>query len=167
MTMRVEIERLRNEHRRLLALAGHLARHVGGAFPGDPKARDDFNLVRTRFRTELIAHLKREDWVLYPTLLASNDPRLTDTAQTFVDEMGHISDAFVNYSRQWLPDAIAADWPGYCAATKAVLGALAERIEREDSGLYPLALTVDAIDVRGGDRGGSGRAGVTEQPSAH
>jgi hypothetical protein len=166
MTMRVEIERLRNEHRRLLALAGHLGRHVAGAFPSDAKARDDFNAVRTRFRTELIAHLKREDWVLYPSLLASGDRQLTDTAQNFVDEMGHISDAFTDYSRRWLPDAIAADWPGYCAATRAVLGALAARIEREDAGLYPLALTVEAVHAGGAQPGGDAPAGIAAQPSA-
>lgn len=164
--MRVEIERLRNEHRRLLALAGHLGRHIAGAFPHEAKARDDFNTVRTRFRTELIAHLKREDWVLYPSLLASGDRQLTDTAQNYVDEMGHISDAFTNYSRAWLPDAIAADWPGYCAATSAVLDALAARIEREDTGLYPLALTVEAVNAAGGRPGAGAPAGMAAQPSA-
>lgn len=166
MTMRVEIERLRNEHRRLLSLAGHLGRHVAGAFPYDAKARDDFNAVRTRFRTELIAHLKREDWVLYPSLLASGDRQLTDTAQNYVDEMGHISEAFAAYSRQWLPDAIAADWAGYCAATKGILEALAARIEREDAGLYPLALTVEAVNAQGGRPGSSPDTGATARPSA-
>ncbi len=166
LTMRVEIERLRDEHRRLLTLAGHLGRHVAGAFPHDAKARDDFNAVRIRFRTELIAHLKREDWVLYPSLLASGDRELTDTAQNFVDEMGHISDAFAAYSRLWLPDAIAADWPGYCAATQAVLDALAARIEREDAGLYPLALTVEAVNARGDGPGSGAHAGMAAQPSA-
>ncbi len=163
MTMRVEIERLSNEHRRLLTLAGHLGRHIAGAFPPDANAREDFNTVRTRFRTELIAHLKREDWVLYPSLLASGDRELTDTAQNFVGEMGHISDAFAAYSRQWLPDAIAADWPGYCAATKTLLAALAARIEREDAGLYPLALTVEAVDARAA---AAPRTAVPGQPPA-
>ncbi|MGH6631771.1 hemerythrin domain-containing protein [Sphingopyxis sp.] len=166
MTMRVEIERLRNEHRRLLTLAGHLGRHIAGEFPRDAKAREDFNAVRTRFRTELIAHLKREDWVLYPSLLASGDRQLTDTAQIFIDEMGHIADAFGDYSRRWLPDAIAADWPDYCAATKAILTALAARIEREDMGLYPQALSVDAVDARGGHPGGHVPTGIPAQPPA-
>ncbi len=166
MTMHVEIERLRNEHRRLLLLAGQLGRHIAGAFPPEAKAWEDFNAVRTRFRTELIAHLKREDWVLYPSLLASGDQQLADTAQNYVDEMGHISEAFSDYSRRWLPDAIAADWPGYCAATGALLGALAARIEREDAGLYPLALTVEAVHAQGGRPGGAAPAGIAAQPSA-
>lgn len=164
MTMGVEIERLRNEHRGLLTLAGHLGRHVAGPFPQEAKAREDFNAVRTRFRTELIAHLKREDWVLYPSLLASDDRQLADTAQNYVDEMGHISEAFTDYSRRWLPDAIAADWPGYSAATNAILGALAARIEREDAELYPLALTVEAVNARGGT-GDNVRPGIAAQPS--
>lgn len=122
--------------------------------------------MRTRFRIELIAHLKREDWVLYPSLLASGDGQLADTAQNFIDEMGHISDGFAGYSRQWLPDAIAADWSGYCAATKAVLAALAARIEREETGLYPRALFVDAVDARSGAHGGSAHMGIAAQPSA-
>lgn len=147
MTMRAEIERLTTEHGRLLALATTLGRHLNGAFPTDRAALDGFHGARTQLRNELIAHLKREDWVLYPSMLASDDSRLATTAQDFADEMGHISEAFSNYSRQWLPDAIAADWAGYCAATKGLLGALAERIEREDGELYPLALTVEAVDV--------------------
>lgn len=147
MTMRAEIERLTTEHSRLLALATTLERHVRGAFPADRAALDDFHGVRTQLRNQLIAHLKREDWVLYPSMLASDDARLAATAQDFADEMGHISEAFSAYSRQWLPDTIAADWPGYCAATKGILGALAQRIEREDSELYPLASTVEAVDA--------------------
>lgn len=147
MTMRAEIERLTAEHSRLLALATTLGRHVNGAFPTDRAALEDFHGARTQLRNQLIAHLKREDWVLYPSMLTSSDRLLAATAQDFADEMGHISEAFSNYSRQWLPDAIAADWPGYCAATKGILGALAQRIEREDSELYPLASTVEAVDT--------------------
>ncbi|WP_158213718.1 hemerythrin domain-containing protein [Sphingopyxis witflariensis] len=147
MTMRAEIERLTSEHSRLLALAASLGRHLNGSFPTDRAALDDFHGARTQLRNQLIAHLKREDWVLYPSMLASDDRQLAITAQNFADEMGHISEAFSNYSRQWLPDAIAADWPGYCAATKGILGALAERIEREDGELYPLASTVEAVDA--------------------
>jgi iron-sulfur cluster repair protein YtfE (RIC family) len=165
MMMRAEIERLRNEHRRLLVLADHLGRYIAGASPRDAKAWADFNAVRTRFRTELIAHLKREDWVLYPSLLASGDHELANTAQNYIDEMGHISEAFTDYSRQWLPEALAADWAGYCAATREILEALAARIEREDGGLYPLALTVEAVNAQGGRSGSSHDTGATAQPS--
>lgn len=147
MTMRAEIERLTTEHSRLLVLAATLGRHLTGALPSDRATLDDFHGARTQLRNQLIAHLKREDWVLYPSMLTSRDRLLAATAQDFADEMGHISEAFSAYSRQWLPEAIAADWPGYCTATKGILGALARRIEREDSELYPLASTVEAVDT--------------------
>ena len=145
MDMMAEIWRLRGEHDDLVALAVQLGYYVEAPQPpSDTADMTAFHAVRTRMRNVLIAHLKREDWVLYPALIASSDHRLVDTARDFIYEMGTIAALFTDYSRKWMPDAIAADWTGYCAETRAILTALATRIERENGQLYPLAEALDA-----------------------
>lgn len=83
-------------------------------------------------------HLAMEDTVMYPRLLKSNDPQLVKTAQTFMDEMSGLKAAFTAYSKKWTQSAIAADGAGFAAETRSVFAALAERVKKENSVLYPL-----------------------------
>jgi hypothetical protein len=59
--------------------------------------------------------------------------------------MGHVADAFAAYDARWTAERAAADWPGFCDETRAVLGAVGARIAREDRELYPAA---DALALR-------------------
>lgn len=131
-----EICRLRDEHSELTDLSDVLLRLVQSSTP--PPAAE-LTPIRVALRDGLIRHLKCEDWVLYPRLMESSDPAVIAMAQEFIAEMGHIADIFSAYSRTWMPDVIVADWPGYCAATKAILKVLSIRIARENWQLYPLA----------------------------
>ena len=134
-----EIERLRAEHAALVTLSGFLMDMVTAPHP--PRATE-LASVRGMLRDTLTRHLKCEDWALYPRLQTKGEPVLAELAARFVDEMGHIAEAFEAYDSYWTQLRVEADWPGFCAETRAILTALGDRIAREESELYPVAETL-------------------------
>ena len=135
-----DLAKLRQEHAELVDIVRRLAEVI--AKPSPPPQIELFNL-RRELSSTLIAHLKAEDWVLYPRLLASRQPGIADIANAFIDEMGGLAAAFAAYNEKWPAPAIHADWAGYCAHSRAVIEALSNRITRENRELYPL---LDALD---------------------
>lgn len=135
-----DIAKLRGDHAELVTLARRLGSIIEEPLP--PSQLELFDL-RRQLTSTLIAHLKSEDWVLYPRLLASPDERIAATARAFNDEMGGLAAAYVSYTEQWSATAIEADWPGYCAASRAIIDALTNRIVRENRELLPL---LDRLD---------------------
>lgn len=135
-----DLAKLRSEHAALIEIAKRLYALIDE--PQAPPAAELF-AVRGELNSVLIAHLKAEDWVLYPRLLASRDPTVQQTARAFSDEMGHLADAYGAHNQQWTANSIAADWTGYSSATRAVLDALSNRIVRENRELYPLLEAMD------------------------
>ena len=135
-----EIMKLRQEHAELVQIVGRLARIIGQ--PAPPAASELFKL-RRELSSTLFAHLKAEDWVLYPRLLASPNAQVAETARTFSDEMGGLAQAYMAHADKWTATAIDQDWRGYCAATKGIIEALTLRINRENRELYPLLEAMD------------------------
>ncbi len=89
---------------------------------------------------KLKAHLSKEDNELYPDLLASGDPKMTEMAEAFQSEMGGLSQAFEDYMATWRSiEAIEDDPDGFIRASEAVIDALRDRINRENRELYVLA----------------------------
>ncbi len=127
--------KLRDDHDALLKLIS-LFRDILRQ-PVAPAGIDLVNF-RSAFSKELLAHLTREDWLLYPSLLQSSDKLIASTAQTFIDEMGGLLAAYKAWSGNWPTERIIADWQTFAAETSAVLDALGERIDRENNELYPL-----------------------------
>ena len=130
------IQTLREEHALLMRIVGDLADII--ARPTPPSSVELF-AVRRRLNATLIGHLKAEDWILYPMLLASDDPTTAATARQFMDEMGGLAAAFLAYADKWSASAIESDWAGYCAESHGIIEALTQRITRENRELYPLA----------------------------
>ena len=136
-----DIVKLREDHAELVKLVRRLAVYI--AEPAPPQQVELFELRRALSST-LIAHLKAEDWVLYPRLLASGDPSVASTAKRFNEEMGGLAAAFTAYTAQWSAAAITQDWAGYCADSRVIIDKLTDRITRENRELYPLADRLDA-----------------------
>ena len=134
-----EIERLRAEHAAIETLSRFLLALVAAPHPPRPT---ELAAVRGMLRDTLVRHLKCEDWALYPRLQTKGEPVLAELAARFVDEMGHIAEAFEAYDCYWTQLRVEADWPGFCAETRAILTALGDRIAREESELYPVAETL-------------------------
>ena len=80
-----ELTRLREDHAKLARLFGTL-RHVIERREPPPQV-ELFDLRRDLMGT-LIAHLKLEDWALYPRLIESGDAQMSETGTAFKDEMG-------------------------------------------------------------------------------
>jgi len=137
-----DVAKLRGEHAALVEIATRLSALI--AEPQPPAAAELFT-VRNELSSLLIAHLKAEDWVLYPRLFASPDPAVEQTARAFSDEMGDLAQAYGAHTHKWTATSIAADWSGYCEETAAILDALSNRIVRENRELYPLLEAMDKV----------------------
>jgi hypothetical protein len=135
-----DVEKLREDHAELVKLVRRLGSFIDQ--PSPPAALELFDL-RRQLTATLIAHLKAEDWVLYPRLLASPDPKVAATARAFNEEMGGLASAFSGYCDKWSAAAIGADWAGYCADSRGIIDALTNRILRENRELLPL---IDRLD---------------------
>ncbi len=131
---------LRTDHVELLDICQLLE----GSIAGDtaPSSVDLFG-VRGRLTSKLIAHLKAEDWLLYPRLLESDDAVIASTAAAFVEEMGGLAVAFNAYVERWDAFRIERDWPAYKTETAGIIAALRCRITRENRELYPLVERLD------------------------
>ena len=130
-----DLIKLRQEHAELIEIVGRLAEVIEQ--PRPPATSELFRL-RHQLSSTLIAHLKAEDWVLYPRLLASRITEVAATARAFSDEMGGLAQAYSVYAAKWTANDIERDWRGYCADTKGIIEALTMRINRENRELYPL-----------------------------
>ena len=130
-------DRFTQQHDELLVLANDLAAtlDVAQLSANATKARSILN----KLAGKLLLHLGAEDQFLYPHLLASANAETKRIAQQFVDEMGGIAQAFVAYNNKWKTSAnIQADVTGFIGETRAIYAALAKRIEKENTILYPL-----------------------------
>ena len=135
-----DLVKLRQEHAQLVEIAGRLGRAV---LEPHPPSTTELYKLRRELTSTLIGHLKAEDWVLYPRLLASTDRKVADTARKFSEEMGGLAQAFTAYVEQWSATDIERNWRGYCQETRSILEALACRITRENRELYPLLEALD------------------------
>jgi iron-sulfur cluster repair protein YtfE (RIC family) len=129
------LAQLRSEHAELVKIVKELKALIEGDAPPPAVALFD---VRRRLSSVLIAHLKAEDWVLYPPLLSSADVRVAETARHFVDEMGGLAQAFTVYVERWDALSIESDWSRYQRESHGIIEALTNRIIRENQELYPL-----------------------------
>lgn len=126
---------LREEHAELVRIVGQLQKLIEH---DSPPPQVELFQVRRKLSSVLIAHLKAEDWVLYPPLLNSSDAEISGTAQQFVDEMGGLAQAYSVFNEKWDALSIEADWAHYQAEAKGIIDALTNRIVRENRDLYPL-----------------------------
>src|SRR5688572_25325988 len=124
-----DVARLRDEHARLIEILGRLETAL--ARPSPPPAMELFAL-RRELTAALVGHLKTEDWMLYPALLAGRDKELAAKARTMVEELGGLAADFARFCDAWGATEIARDWAGYRRAGTAMIGALAKRIACEN-----------------------------------
>ena len=129
------VKNLRHDHVKLTAIAGELSEIIAQSAPPPPR---ELYQIRMRLASELIKHLKSEDWLLYPTLLASRNESVALMARAFSASMGGLAREFKTYSERWGADAIMHNWKDYQSETFEILRALTLRMTREERDLYPL-----------------------------
>ncbi|RLB53420.1 MAG: hypothetical protein DRJ42_12005 [Deltaproteobacteria bacterium] len=97
---------------------------------------------------QLIIHLELEDTLLYARLLDHPSPALRTATQGFKDEIVHFAAAFAEFCHTWQrPQTIGSDWATFVAETEALLTALARRIHREETELFPLIDDAERVPV--------------------
>ncbi len=122
------------EHAVLDNLAERLIAAVAGPIP--PTAT--LSAIRWRLNRVLMLHLAKEDQYLYPQIAASTDKRAAAMASKFAADMGGLAAQYLAYVSKWTPDGIAHEWDAFAVDTRKVMGALRQRILREERDLYPL-----------------------------
>lgn len=122
------------EHDELRRLAQALLDCV--AAPRADPAR--LGAVRWSLTRKLLAHLAKEDTLLYPRLRAGRDPRAAAVATRFAADMGTLADRYRAYVSAWPAERIAGDWLAFGRATRQVLQLLQRRMEKEETVLYAL-----------------------------
>jgi hypothetical protein len=134
------IAQIRADHAELVKIFREWEILLAGDSP--PPSVDLF-AVRSRLSSLLVAHLKAEDWVLYPPLLESKDPEIARVARNFVDEMGGLASAYSTFMEKWDALSIQADWTDYQKEARGIAEALGNRIVRENRELLPLVERAD------------------------
>lgn len=135
-----DFAKLRQDHADLVKMVRKLGEWIEQ--PSPPPQLELFEL-RREITSTLIAHLKAEDSVLYPRLMASNDSAVAEAGRAFNEEMTGLAGAYSDYAGRWGATAIEADWPGYCAETRGIIDALMNRITRENRELLPLLEAIE------------------------
>jgi hypothetical protein len=135
-----ELIKLREDHAKLARLFKRLEEVIDRSTP--PPQVDLFDLRRELVST-LLAHLKLEDWALYPRLIQSGDGELASAGEAFQQEMGGLAPTFLAYCDKWNATNINADWAGYRNDTREILAALTNRLTRENRELLPLLERLD------------------------
>lgn len=130
-----QIELLRQEHGRIAEMARELEAAVARDEPPD---RVVFLHLRREFGRTLTAHLKHEDWVIYPRMFGNGRAEVREAAGRYHIESAAFSTAFSDYNRDWTSLRIAGDWSGFREETLAILASLRRRMHVEDHELFPL-----------------------------
>ena len=122
----------RSQHRELLRLAERVP--VEGRMP----TGFEVGLALARLKGVLGVHLRMEDDVLYPAMLAHPSADVREKAAKYQQEMGSLSATFGAFYEKWAAKAqiIDEDPQAFLREWRSVLRALRARIEAEESDLY-------------------------------
>lgn len=135
----MDMTNYKNQHKGLVDLVGKIAGCLDEA-----ALTKDASVVAKHLNGlagGLQMHLMLEDESLYPRLLKSTNAKIVDTSKKFMTEMGGLKATFMKYKEKWPSAEIQKNPKAFITETKGILKALADRVEREEGTLYPLAET--------------------------
>lgn len=133
----MNIDRLKSDHNAIMNSVTELR---GLIKEGVETSTDKIAGVIVDMTGKIKLHLYSEDGVLYPVMMRSSNAKAAEMSRAYQSEMGAITNAYVAYAGKWnVGKVIAADVEGFRAESEAVFKALHQRIQRENTELYPLA----------------------------
>jgi len=138
---------LRRQHDAAVDLVKHLATHLDGPAPDKMQAYR-IGLDLAKLTGLLRIHFAIEDRTLYPYMIASTNAAASGTAAAFQDEMGELGATYSAFAERWNSEAIVTNFPAFRAEARDVFAAPGNRIERENTILYPLADAIKADQAR-------------------
>ena len=130
---------LKRQHHELEVIVATIHKQMASKETIKENAREVRRLL-SKLAGKLKMHLAMEDKILYPKLLDSDETNNKRTAKEFLDEMGQIGELFGQYLNNYATEKeIYEDIEGFIYNSNGLFKCLAERIEKEDKILYPLA----------------------------
>ena len=138
---------LRRQHDAALELVEKLAADLDGP-PPDKMQSYRMGMTLAKLTGLLRIHFAVEDRTLYPRMISSTHAEAADTAAAFQHEMGELGAVYSAFAERWNGATIAAAFPSFRAEARALFVALGDRIERENSVLYPLADAIRPDQIR-------------------
>ncbi|WP_337846089.1 hemerythrin domain-containing protein [Sphingomonas sp.] len=138
----ISVERLIDEHARIMARSDALLRAGSSATP---------TMLRTMIvglDAEIAAHLATEDIEVYPHLLAKGDMAQREAAEIAMGDFDRLAADWRAYVNDWTADEIGADRELFIESSKQMLSALAARVRIENEILFPLALSCGTVTLR-------------------
>lgn len=88
---------------------------------------------------KLKIHFSMEDQVLYPVFENHADPKIKEKCKKYADEMKVITPVVLEWANKWKPVLIQENPQVFIEETKGIFKALGDRVNREESDLYPIA----------------------------
>jgi iron-sulfur cluster repair protein YtfE (RIC family) len=98
---------------------------------------------------ELVAHLAKEDSMIYPRLIAGDDAETSAAAREVIDEFRDLAGDFGALIGWATADAIITQPARFADQARGLLARLRGRVRRENELLYPQALRAAHIRLRG------------------
>lgn len=106
------------------------------------------HLARLRFSQALRAHLKYEDWFVYPALMKDADGTTASIVARLQAEGRDLDERHNAYTRRWVSTTIQDDWEGFRRETGELLQALRHRTTDKEALLNrPLTLRREAPEL--------------------
>ena len=122
----------RRQHGEILGMVDALTGMLNETSLDASKARTSLSNVVGKARV----HLAMEDQSLYPDAFSREQTRVM--AQSYQREMGDLAASLIDFSRRWTLAAMESEPASFCQEATQIFKALRERIQREETELYPL-----------------------------
>lgn len=107
---------------------------------------DEFVSHINKLAGKLNVHLSTEDKFLYPNLINVEDRQLKSMANSYINEMGNISNAFADYRNKFnTKSKINERLDTFISETKPILNEIRKRIQKEETELYRLIVEISTI----------------------
>ncbi|GEQ21745.1 cation-binding protein [Clostridium butyricum] len=111
-----------------------------------PNYLDEFVSHINKLAGKLNVHLSTEDKFLYPNLINGEDRQLKSMANSYIDEMGNISNVFADYRNKFnTKSKINERLDTFISETKPILNEIRKRIQKEETELYRLIVEISTI----------------------
>lgn len=134
---KLDMDELRRQQRAMMVLATHL-RGAADRVQTREDACEAYCGIRNLDRV-LVHHVRFEDEVLYPMIIAGPDREAAATAANCAEDFGAVLGAWQSYRDQWTASAILGAPERFATATAGIIGGLAMRVARETVEIHPAA----------------------------
>ncbi|QNU67693.1 hemerythrin domain-containing protein [Ruminiclostridium herbifermentans] len=133
----MDLTNLKRQHNEIIELAGYILSDI----KNNTVDKNIDNIVKSinTISGKLKIHLLSEDECLYPNLLSSSDAALNMFGKKYYEEMSEVTKGYDEYKAKYNTSSkIKKNIGDFKEDTERIFSALSNRVEREETELYPL-----------------------------